>query len=71
MWYNERVKISETIRKAIEDCGSTRYELAKRAGVEQATLSRFMAGKCGLAMRTVDKLAEALGLELNKRKGKK
>jgi ribosome-binding protein aMBF1 (putative translation factor) len=65
------MKVSEAIRKEIEKCGWSRYELAKRAGVEQATLSRFMAGKCGLAMRTVDKLADVLGLELKKRKGKK
>ena len=65
------MKVSEAIRKEIAKCGWSRYELAKRAGVEQATLSRFMAGKCGLAMRTLDKLANVLGLELNKRKGKK
>lgn len=71
MWYNESMKVSETLRKEIEVCGWSRYELAKRAGVGQATLSRFMTGKCGLGMRTIDKLADVLGLELKTRKGKK
>lgn len=60
--------ISEQVRKAIEKSGLSHYEVCKRAGVDQAAMSRFMAGKRGLSLSTVDRLAEALDLELKKRK---
>lgn len=42
----------------------SRYAIAKAIGLDQATLSRFMSGKGGLALETVDKLAELLHLRL-------
>ena len=56
--------LSESIRKAIRDCGMTRYVIAKRTGVSQGVLSRFMNGQNALTLTTVDKLVEELGLEL-------
>ncbi|MBI1900489.1 MAG: helix-turn-helix transcriptional regulator [Planctomycetia bacterium] len=44
--------------------GLSRYEIWKRTGVDQATLSRFVNGERLLSLDAVDKLAEALGLEI-------
>ena len=45
----------------------TRYEIAKRTGIQQSALSRFMAGERGLSTLTLDKLVELLDLEVVKR----
>jgi transcriptional regulator with XRE-family HTH domain len=57
-------RLSDQLREIIEGCGQTRYAIAKATGVSQATLSRFMNGGRGLPMKTLDTLAEYLGLEL-------
>ena len=41
-----------------------RYAVCKAIGLDQSTLSRFMASKAGLALETVDKLGELLELKL-------
>jgi hypothetical protein len=43
--------------------------LSKETGISQAMLSRFMSGQAGLSIEYLDKLGEALGLMLVKRKG--
>ena len=42
----------------------SRYAVAKAIDLDQATLSRFMSGKAGLSVETIDKLGELLGLQL-------
>src|SRR5215471_17388266 len=61
-------KLSDQIRRAIETCGQTRYRIAKETGISQPTLSRFMDGSRGLPMKTLDHLAEYLGLGIVVRK---
>jgi transcriptional regulator with XRE-family HTH domain len=61
--------VTEQLRQAIDASGQSRYAICKALGIDQAHLSRFMAGDCGLSMDTLDALCEYLGLEL-KRKGK-
>ena len=60
----DRVRLSDQIRQAIEDCGQTRYRISKRTGISQATLSRFMSGGRGLPMKTLDTLADYLNLNI-------
>lgn len=60
-------KLLEAIRRGIEQAerqGTTRYQLCKRAGVSQAVVSRFMAGTRGLGIDVVERLAEALDMEV-------
>jgi hypothetical protein len=57
---------TDQLRGAICDSGRTRYELWKATGIDQATLSRFVAGKAGLSLRAVDALVSELGLELRR-----
>jgi hypothetical protein len=60
---------SEQLRRSIGECGRSRYALSCETGVDQSTLSRFMHGGA-LSLAVVDKLVEALNLEIQPRKGK-
>ena len=68
-------KFSDQLRRVLGECGLSRYEIAKRSGVDEAALSRFVNGQRGLTTDTLDRLAEVLDLELipkrrpRKRKG--
>jgi plasmid maintenance system antidote protein VapI len=57
-------KLTDQLRSAIDACGMSRYAVAKAINLDQATLSRFMSGKAGLSVATIDKLGELLGLQL-------
>jgi transcriptional regulator with XRE-family HTH domain len=57
--------ISDALRSAIIKSGMTRYEIAKRSGVPQSALSRFMNGERSISLETLDKLAEVLSVELS------
>ncbi|OHB66230.1 MAG: hypothetical protein A2Y76_14010 [Planctomycetes bacterium RBG_13_60_9] len=57
-------QVFDTIRKAIEAGGKTRYRLSKETGIDQAQLSRLMSGKEGVSVENLERLADALGLEI-------
>jgi len=57
------MKLSDEIRRAIQSSGLSRYEIAKRSGVQQSALSRFVRGE-GLSTASLDRLAPVLGLHL-------
>ncbi len=64
--------VTDTLRKAVETCGQTRYAISKATGIPQAVLSRFVASGHGLRSANIDKLCEYLGLELRpKRRARK
>jgi len=42
----------------------SRYSVAKRAGIDQAVLSRFIAGKAGMSFKSIDAVGRVLGLRL-------
>ena len=69
-----RDKLTDQIRRAINESGVSRYRLWKETGIDQATLSRFMAGKAGMTLKSLDVLADALRLRVvagrSKRKGR-
>ena len=60
----KRLKMSDQIRAAIDASEVTRYRIAQETEIDEGTVSRFMAGKAGLSMKALDKLAEFLGLEI-------
>jgi len=65
--------IIETIAKAIEKSGISRYQISKDTGIDQAVLCRLMQHSKGcISIETADKLFCYLGLELKPkaRKGK-
>ena len=60
-------KASATIRAAIDASKESRYALCLAAEVEQASVSRFMAGG-DLKLSVASKLMTALGLEVRAKK---
>jgi transcriptional regulator with XRE-family HTH domain len=60
----ERQTFSNQLRQIMANSGLSRYEIAKRSGVDEAALSRFASGERGLTTDTLDRLTQALGLEL-------
>ena len=60
-------RLSDQVRAAIRDSGLSRYAICKAAGIDQAAMSRFMAGKTNLTLTSVDALAVVLGLEIVQR----
>jgi transcriptional regulator with XRE-family HTH domain len=51
--------------------GMSRYELSRQADVSQSVLSRFVRGRGKLSLVNLERIAEALGLEVvvRERKG--
>ncbi len=72
-------KILDEIREAIKVSDKTRYRLSKETSIPQSQLSRLITGEKGLSFEALERLAEALGLEIiirqkkaqKKAKGKK
>ena len=56
--------MADVIRRAVKRSGVSRRELCRIAGVDCGNVSRFMAGKHGLTLDSVEKLAGPLGLKL-------
>ena len=57
-------KLSDQIRQAIETCGKTRYQISKETGVDAATLCRFVKGRHGLLLDSIDRIAECIGMRV-------
>ena len=66
----ERNAIHHRLKRAILASGVSRRAVAEASGVEEATLSRFMAGKRDIKLATLDALACVLGLRLVQSKKK-
>jgi transcriptional regulator with XRE-family HTH domain len=58
------VKLSDQIRRAIKTCGKTRAQISRETGVDQATLCRFVQGRHGLLLESLDRVAECIGLRV-------
>jgi predicted XRE-type DNA-binding protein len=57
--------ISSQLREHIKKSHLSQYRIAKNIGVSQAVISRFMTGRSGLSLNTIDKIGAELGLKLN------
>jgi transcriptional regulator with XRE-family HTH domain len=57
-------KVTDQLRQIVENCGQTRYQIAKATGITEATLCRLVSGERFLSPKALDTLAEYLGLEL-------
>ena len=59
----ERVRLSDQVRAAVDASGLSRYRIAKKMGIAESTMSRFMSGS-GLTMEHLDLLADLLKLNI-------
>jgi hypothetical protein len=69
--FNFMSKILNEIRKAIEGSNKSRYRLSKDTSIPQSQLSRLMTGESGLSFEALERLVDALGLEIVIRNKKK
>ena len=58
-------KLTDQLRQAIDDCGLTRYEIAKQTGIDESALAKFYNGHRGLSMKALNALGECLQLTIN------
>ena len=61
-------KFSDQLRRAVRESEATRYALSKTTAISQAVLCRFVAGTAGMSLDSIDKLVDALNLEIRPRK---
>lgn len=57
-------KLSDQLRKAIDDSGHSRYRIAQETGIDESALAKFYNGKRGLSLSALDRLAAFLDLKL-------
>lgn len=55
---------SDQIRSAVKKSGETYLGISEETGIPQPNLSRFMNGRSGLSLKSLDLLAEHLGLQV-------
>ena len=60
----KKLTLTDEIRQAVDASGMSRYRICKRLDIAESTLSRFMSGKAGLSLDTLDRLANLLDLHL-------
>src|SRR5262249_46371463 len=56
--------IVELIQNAIRNSGTSRYAISTRTGIGQDHLCHFLKGESSLSLAAVDKVLDALGLEI-------
>lgn len=66
----KRKSIVEALREAIEKSELNKTQLAELSGVDKGQISRFVKGKRTLTLKSAEKIAEALKLELRSKKRK-
>ena len=59
--------MTDQLRRLIEDAEISRYQLWQQTGIDQAVLSKFVNGKGGLSMESLDKIGEVLNLQITTR----
>lgn len=58
------MKLRQALKIAIESSADSTYRIGVAAGVSQASLSRFLAGKRDLSLEAAEKLADYFRLHL-------
>ena len=65
----KRERLRDQVRRAVDASGRSRYAICKALGLAEATMSRFMNGRGGLSMDSLDALADLLDLNIVVGKG--
>ena len=61
---------SDQIRRAVKDSELSCYRICKEIDIVESAMSKFVNGYGGLSMRSLDKLADVLGLAVTVEKPK-
>jgi hypothetical protein len=56
--------LTDQLRQAIDDCGLTRYQIAKATGIDESALAKFYNAHRGLSMEALNALGEFLQLTI-------
>ena len=56
--------VTQQLREIIDASGITRYAVCKAIGLDGGLMSRFMAGKSGLSVQTIDAIGKLLSIKL-------
>ena len=60
----KRPKLSDGIRQAVRESRLARVAICRAAGIDEGQFSHFMAGRKGLSIASLDRLADVLKLEV-------
>ena len=60
----KQVSLIDQIRQAASHCGMSQNALSYAAGLDSSAVNRFITGKRGLSMESLNALAEALHLRV-------
>ena len=60
----EAMNVLNELRKQIDRSGMRDVELSRKAGIQRSAISRFGHGERGLSIGSVEKILDALDLEL-------
>ena len=58
------IQLTDQVRQAIDDCGLTRYQIAKATGIDESALAKFYNGHRGLSMDALNALGKYLQLTI-------
>jgi transcriptional regulator with XRE-family HTH domain len=59
--------LGDQLREAIDRSGMSRYAICKAVGLDQASMSKFMAGHRSLSLETVERICKLLNLHLTEK----
>lgn len=57
-------KVARAVADRVKSCGSPVYRVARKAGIDAASLYRFSQGKGGLGTGNLERVADALDCEI-------
>ncbi|MBW3598529.1 MAG: helix-turn-helix domain-containing protein [Planctomycetes bacterium] len=57
-------KLTDQLRRAIDESGLSRYQISKESGIDESALAKFYNGRRGLSMHALNALGECLELEI-------
>jgi len=63
----KQMKLGDQIRRAVRASGLGNNELSRAVGIDKGAMSRFMAGKRGLSLEVLDRLAEVVKMDVVRR----
>ena len=67
---SQKTDMNEQLLKAFKKSGMTRNKLSETSGVRYASIHGWVAGNRKLMLDSANKIADVLGLQLRRKKGR-